>query len=142
MFVAICRIHGIPARSVWIPGHTYPEFCLAPPKGEPVWYACQAAGIDSFGHVTDPRPILQKGDSFRVPGGGREPIRYVAPVLQALDVGRGAPALTMITEPVATDASAATETEDPATTAPTEAGRKTMPAEPRPASRLPKVPPR
>ena len=28
LFIAICRAADIPARSVWVPGHCYPEFYL------------------------------------------------------------------------------------------------------------------
>ena len=29
LFIALCRAHGIPARTVWVPDHCYPEFYLA-----------------------------------------------------------------------------------------------------------------
>jgi len=34
LFIAICRARDIPARAVWIPGHTYPEFYLLDERNE------------------------------------------------------------------------------------------------------------
>jgi hypothetical protein len=82
LFIALCRINKIPARSVWIPGHCYPEFYLEDQSGKGHWFPCQAAGTRAFGSMPDYRPILQKGDSFRLPG-QRTPQRYVTDTLQA-----------------------------------------------------------
>jgi hypothetical protein len=82
LFVAMCRATGIPARSVWVPGHCYPEFYLEDEQGEGHWYPCQAAGTRLFGAMQEARPILQKGDSFRV-AGQRQPVRYVHETLSA-----------------------------------------------------------
>jgi len=82
LFIAMCRSQGIPARAVWVPGHCYPEFYLEDAQGEGGWYPCQAAGTRSFGAMADGRPILQKGDNFRVPG-HRQPLRYVRETLTA-----------------------------------------------------------
>jgi len=82
LFIALCRINKIPARSVWIPGHCYPEFYLEDEGGKGHWFPCQAAGTRAFGSMPDYRPILQKGDSFRLPG-KRTPQRYVSDTLQA-----------------------------------------------------------
>lgn len=68
LFIAICRARGIPARAVWIPGHTYPEFYLLDEKGEGHWFPCQAAGTRQFGEMNERRPILQKGDRFKILG--------------------------------------------------------------------------
>ena len=43
LFIAICRARGIPARAVWVPGHTYPEFFMVDDEGEGHWFPCQAA---------------------------------------------------------------------------------------------------
>ena len=83
LFIAICRNNGIPARSVWIPGHCYPEFYLEDVTGKGHWYPCQIAGSRSFGSMPEYRPVLQKGDSFRIPGNPR-PQRYVAETFKAL----------------------------------------------------------
>ncbi|MCA9266546.1 MAG: transglutaminase domain-containing protein, partial [Planctomycetales bacterium] len=77
LFIAICRVQGIPARTVWVPDHCYPEFYLVNAENEGQWYPCQAAGAREFGSMTDLRPILQKGDNFRVPE-KQDPQRYVS----------------------------------------------------------------
>ena len=82
LFVALCRANDIPARSVWIPGHCYPEFYLETAAGDGVWFACQAAGSEQFGELPETRPILQKGDKFRLPGERKEK-RYVAETFRA-----------------------------------------------------------
>jgi hypothetical protein len=66
LFIALCRANDIPARTVRVPGHCYPEFYLLDAQGKGRWYPCQAAGTRAFGGMPDPRPILQKGDN--VPG--------------------------------------------------------------------------
>lgn len=81
LFIAICRAQDIPARTVWVPGHCYPEFYLVDEEGEGHWFPCQAAGDRSFGSMPDLRYILQKGDNFRVPE-HRDRQRYVAEFLQ------------------------------------------------------------
>ena len=88
LFIAICRASGIPARAVWIPGHTYPEFYLVDDQGNGHWFPCQAAGIYEFGEMNETRPVLQKGDRFKLPG-QRKPVRYVIPTLIAKDPGSG-----------------------------------------------------
>lgn len=85
LVIALCRANKIPARAVWVPGHCYPEFSLADEQGQSHWFPCQAAGADrQFGSMIEDRPILQKGDNFRVPG-QREPQRYVQQTLTAKD---------------------------------------------------------
>lgn len=77
LFVAICRASNIPARCVWIPEHCYPEFYLEDPQGVGHWFPCQVAGDRQFGQMHDYRPILQKGDRFKVPE-DNAPQRYIA----------------------------------------------------------------
>ncbi len=89
LFVAICRVKGIPARAVWIPDHTYPEFYLVDKQGVGHWIPCQAAGQREFGSMTERKPVMQKGDSFVVPGKGRKPIRYIEANLVARDSSHG-----------------------------------------------------
>jgi Transglutaminase-like superfamily len=67
LFVALCRASNIPARCVWIPDHCYPEFYLEDANGFGHWYPCQVAGERQFGQMQEYRPILQKGDRFKVP---------------------------------------------------------------------------
>jgi hypothetical protein len=83
LFIALCRVNKIPARAVWVPGHTYPEFYLEDESGKGHWFPCQAAGAaHDFGEMHEDRPILQKGDNFRVPE-ERTPQRYVKQFLKA-----------------------------------------------------------
>lgn len=84
LFVAISRAAGIPARTVWVPGHCYPEFLLAGPENREVWTAVEMTNNFPFGESPESRPILQKGDSFRVPG-NRKPQHYVRPELKMRD---------------------------------------------------------
>lgn len=88
LFIAICRAQGIPARAVWVPKHTYPEFYLQDKSGKGHWFPCQAAGPYEFGSMSDPKPILQKGDRFRVPGEKKE-VRYIRPSLEARNSNGG-----------------------------------------------------
>jgi len=85
LVIALCRASKIPARAVWIPRHTYPEFYLVDDHGQGHWFPCQAAGAErQFGGMVEERPILQKGDNFTVPG-ERAPQRYVQQSLKAKD---------------------------------------------------------
>ncbi len=78
LFIAICRASDIPARTVWVPGHCYPEFYLEDEEGNGHWFPCQAAGSPDFGGIPEYRPILQKGDNFRPPYDRSERQRYLA----------------------------------------------------------------
>jgi hypothetical protein len=83
LFIALCRARKIPARAVWVPGHTYPEFYLEDSAGQGHWYPCQAAGeVPDFGRMPEDRPILQKGDNLRIPG-EPSPQRYAKQTLRA-----------------------------------------------------------
>ena len=100
LFVAMCRVNKIPARTVWIPGHCYPEFYLQDDDGNGHWFPCQAAGTRAFGAMPDDRPILQKGDNFRVPEKSK-PQRYVAEFLRIKDVrGNGRPKFRFVRQSV------------------------------------------
>lgn len=86
LFIAICRARGVPARAVWVPGHTYPEFYLVDESGKGHWFPCQAAGQNhEFGEMLEERPILQKGDRFRTPVSNEEK-RYVEAGLKSAHV--------------------------------------------------------
>jgi hypothetical protein len=99
LFIATCRAAGIPARAVWIPGHTYPEFYLVDRQGQGHWFPCQIAGEGhDFGRMPEYRPILQKGDRFRITG-ARTPQRYVKPTLTAKNAS-GTPKIEWILRPV------------------------------------------
>ena len=87
-FVAVCRAAKIPARMVWVMDYCYAEFYLeekeAPdekpagdekkdkksakekgPKG--TWYPCIVHDQAELGFCPDFRPIIEKGDNFKVP---------------------------------------------------------------------------
>ena len=66
LFIAICRAASIPARTVRVPGHCYPEFYLEDDEGRGHWFPCQAAGTRAFGEMPEHRPVLQKGDNLRL----------------------------------------------------------------------------
>lgn len=97
LFIAICRAADIPARTVWVPGHCYPEFYLVDKEGAGHWFPCQAAGSRAFGGIPETRPILQKGDNFR---DGRERKRYMAEKL-AVSAAAGKPKVKFVREIVA-----------------------------------------
>ncbi len=85
LFIAICRSRGIPARAVWVPGHTYPEFYMEDETGKGHWFPCQIAGQNhEFGEMLEDRPILQKGDRFKTPVSGQWK-RYVEAGLKSAD---------------------------------------------------------
>ena len=83
LFIAFCRANKIPARAVWVPDHCYPEFYLQDSQGRGTWFPCQAAGDGHiFGWMDEERPILQKGDNFKVPE-EKGPQRYVKQFFKA-----------------------------------------------------------
>jgi hypothetical protein len=67
LFVAVCRTAGVPARTVRVPGHCYPEFYLLDAQGEGHWFPCESTGPPIFGAMPSLRPILQKGDNVLLP---------------------------------------------------------------------------
>lgn len=97
LFVAICRASDIPARTVWVPGHCYPEFYLVDKEGTGHWFPCQAAGSRAFGGIPETRPVLQKGDNFR---DGRERKRYMAEKITG-GAAQGKPKVRFVREVVA-----------------------------------------
>ena len=106
-FVAICRAAGIPARTVRVPHHCYPEFYLQDDKGEGYWFPCEASGTESFGGIASHLPILQKGDNFRIPlpdpGSKRskvETYRFLPESLTGMPRANGGrPQLQLVCEP-------------------------------------------
>ncbi len=77
LFIALCRLNGIPARTVRVPDHCWAEFYLEDETKSGYWFPAQVAGTEPLGCLTDHRMILQKGDAFRIPESGRETSRYV-----------------------------------------------------------------
>ena len=97
LFIAMARANGVPARTVWVEGHCYPEFYLVGPSGEGWWFPCQAAGSRAFGSMPDQLPILQKGDSFRDPDRPGQTLRYVSEFAKgASGSGGGSPKIEWI----------------------------------------------
>ena len=100
LFIAMCRSEGIPARTVWVEGHCYPEFYLEDADGNGHWFPCQAAGTRAFGEMPDQLPILQKGDNFRDSDRPGKPLRYMSEFIRGAAVnGGGAPQVEWIREP-------------------------------------------
>ena len=103
LFIALCRAHGVPARTVWVPGHCYPEFYFEDAAGNGLWIPCQAAGTRAFGSMPELRPILQKGDNFKVPE-KKQRQRYVAEFLTGKSVrGGGKPRVTFVRDEMAAE---------------------------------------
>ena len=99
LFVAMARAEGIPARTVWVEGHCYPEFYLVDAAGQGWWFPCQAAGTRNFGGMPDQLPILQKGDAFRDPDRPGQTLRYVSEFIKgSAKGGSGSPKVTWIRE--------------------------------------------
>ncbi|HEY2761644.1 MAG TPA: transglutaminase domain-containing protein [Pirellulales bacterium] len=84
LFIAMCRATGIPARTVWVPDHCYPEFYMVDGQGNGYWFPCQAAGSAAFGGIPEHRPIMQKGDCFRDPDRPEKKLRYVSEFLKGV----------------------------------------------------------
>ncbi len=89
LFIAMARASGIPARTVWVEGHCYPEFYLVDSDENGHWYPCQAAGSRAFGSMPDRLPILQKGDNFRDPDRPGKSLRYLSEFIRGSAVGGG-----------------------------------------------------
>ncbi len=99
LFIAACRSQGIPARTVWVEGHCYPEFYLEDAAGAGCWHPCQAAGTRAFGGMPDQLPILQKGDAFRDPDRPAKQLRYVSEFIKGTARGGGgAPQVVWVRE--------------------------------------------
>jgi len=67
LFVAFCRAHRVPARTVWVEGHVYAEFYLQDAEKKGHWFPAQLSGRRDFGSMSEPRIIQQKGDNIKVP---------------------------------------------------------------------------
>lgn len=97
LFVALCRAHRVPARMVWVTDHSYPEFYLVDDQDQGHWFPCQISGSEAFAQMPEVRPIIQKGDNYRIPE-TRERRRYVALQLKAAAVRGSSPQVTEIME--------------------------------------------
>jgi len=81
VFVALCRVSGIPARLVWVPNHNWAEFCLRDDDGKPHWIPSHTSAYSWFGWTGVHELVLQKGDSISVPE-KRKPLRLMADWMQ------------------------------------------------------------
>jgi hypothetical protein len=68
VFVAFCRVIGIPARLVLVPNHCWAEFCLSDGDGVTHWIAAHTAAYNWFGWTGTHELVLQKGDRIYQPG--------------------------------------------------------------------------
>ncbi len=87
VFIALCRACKIPARTVWVPQYCYPEFYLVDDEGKGHWIPCELKEKSTFGTLSELLPILERGDSFRVPE-KKKPQRFVAEFLRG-STGQG-----------------------------------------------------
>ena len=95
LFIALCRAQGVPARTVWVMDNCYAEFYLEDAKQQGCWFPCQVAGVKEFGGMSDHRPIMQKGENFKLPG-SKEPQRFVAESLTGSGRGGGRPQVEFV----------------------------------------------
>ncbi len=78
LFIALCRTADVPARTVWVPGHCYPEFYLEDDEGKGHWFPCEMTAARSFGGIAEHRPVIEKGDNFHPPYARRERQRFLS----------------------------------------------------------------
>lgn len=95
LFIALCRAGNVPARTVWVPGHCYPEFYLVDEENTGHWFPCEPFAARVFGGTNDKRAILERGDNFRVPEDPKEKYRFVP---ESLTASRGKPSVKWIRE--------------------------------------------
>ena len=76
LFIALCRISKIPAHTVWVEGHAYPEFYLEDAEKQGHWIPVELHGPRAFGRIRQTQPILQKGDQYLDPA-TRQRLRYL-----------------------------------------------------------------
>jgi len=72
VFVALCRISGIPARLVWIPNHNWAEFYLKDFEGNGHWIPAHTSCYSWFGWTGAHELVIQKGDKVEIPEMHRE----------------------------------------------------------------------
>ena len=102
LFIAICRAADIPARTVWVPGHCYPEFYLVDDKGQGHWFPVPVGGVARVRRNHRAAADLAKGRQLPpakeqqgtpalhgeylsgapTPGGGRPQVKFVRETLK------------------------------------------------------------
>ena len=75
-FAALCRNHGIPTRTVWVPNHVWSEFCLRDEAGRAHWIPAHTSGYTWFGLTGAHELVMQKGDKVTSPDQRRE-MRFI-----------------------------------------------------------------
>jgi hypothetical protein len=100
-FIAICRASGIPARTVRIPDHCYPEFYLEDAEGKGHWYPAEASGTEDFGGIRTTKPIMQKGDNFKItlPGKPAKTFRFLPENIIWIPRPGGQPGMKLVCKP-------------------------------------------
>ena len=78
-FIALCRASGIPARTVWSPGHCWAEFHLIDDSGNGHWIPAHTAGNRWFAELPSRKLIWQKGDRFTIPESNQRNKRLLNP---------------------------------------------------------------
>lgn len=96
VFIALCRAKGIPARTVWVPGHCYPEFYVQDSRKNGYWIPVEGALGDWFGAPPQRLPILQKGENYKLPELS-ERTHYARITVRGFG---GSPAVSAVLEPV------------------------------------------
>jgi hypothetical protein len=95
----MCRACDVPARIVWVNNHCFAEFYLQDADGVGYWFPAESAGTRAFGEMPLTRPILQKGDNFKVPERPRDRLRYASDYMVGLPLpGSGQPKVRFIRE--------------------------------------------
>jgi hypothetical protein len=76
VFVACCRVHKVPARTLFVTDSCHAEFYLEDAEGKGAWFPVVIDGDKAFGYRPQATIILQRGDNVRVPE-LKDPQRFV-----------------------------------------------------------------
>lgn len=95
VFVACCRVHKVPARSLFVPDSCHAEFYLEDSTGKGSWYPVVIEGDKAFGYRPEATIILQRGDNVRVPE-LKEPQRFVTEHLTGKGNTGGRPSVEFV----------------------------------------------
>lgn len=95
VFVACCRAHKVPARTLFVPDTCHAEFYLEDAEGKGFWFPCVIEGEKAFGYRPEATIILQRGDNIRVPE-LKDPQRFVAEHLTGKGGTGGKPSVEFV----------------------------------------------